>query len=646
MARVTKKSLLVAEAKKLGLNSSGTAAQLEARIKAKKRYNPETPTEDKKSSDPTVPTVLNVESTTQLDATASNPPSSLTTPTTPAPKPNTFSAAVSKMKAPSDNAPHLVIVARAGTGKTTTLVEGMADMRGVAPHITPSIQQAAIWDQMRLSSNAKTLRFTCFNKAIATTLEEKLKERGLDKKGCEAGTMHSLGYKAVNQVMGYQKPTSWAVSNIIGELYEKDIRDLKTEKAMIIMAAEKLTALCKQNLVTGTRDELDELIGHYDIEIEDDQANEVYYLVPRILALCKKPKGEISFDDMIWLPIILNLAVPKFDVLLVDEAQDLNRCQQALAKKAGHRLILCGDPKQAIYGFAGADSKSMERMAEELGHRLSYNGDDNNPEFTPSGRGCITLPLTVTRRCGKVIVEEAKKYVPDFEAHENNPEGKISFGVYAGESTPLDMSRVKAFLDNEGRGDEIKPQPPTSYHSQVQAGDMLLCRVNAPLVSQCFKFIRMGKKANIQGRDIGQGLISTVKKMKASNVDELAEKLTKWHEKEQEKEEKKKHPNENKLIALQDRYDCLMCFTEEATSIEGVIAKIESIFTDDKTTTGILLSSIHKAKGLEAKRVFILRPKGAECPHPMAKTYWQREQEYNLLYVAITRAIEELTYVS
>ena len=49
---------------------------------------------------------------------------------------------------------------------------------------------------------------------------------------------------------------------------------------------------------------------------------------------------------------------------------------------------------------------------------------------------------------------------------------------------------------------------------------------------------------------------------------------------------------------------------------------------------------------LEAKRVFLLQPEGATIPHPMAKTARQREQEYNILYIAITRAIEEFVYVS
>jgi len=92
-------------------------------------------------------------------------------------------------------------------------------------------------------------------------------------------------------------------------------------------------------------------------------------------------------------------------------------------------------------------------------------------------------------------------------------------------------------------------------------------------------------------------------------------------------------------------FSCLQAFCERAITAADVVAAIERIFTDDKNGKGIMLSSIHKAKGLEARRVFVIRTKDAPMPHPMAKTEWARKQEYNLLYVAITRAIEELIWV-
>ena len=134
--------------------------------------------------------------------------------------------------------------------------------------------------------------------------------------------------------------------------------------------------------------------------------------------------------------------------------------------------------------------------------------------------------------------------------------------------------------------------------------------------------------------------------MNATGVPELVEKLSGWLSKETEKENRKTNPSEDRLIGLQDRFDCLMCFTEGSDSVDQVLASIDKVFTDDRFGDGVKLSSVHKAKGLEADRVFILLPEGGGMPHPMAKSYWQREQEMNLKYVAITRAKNELVWVS
>jgi len=531
-------------------------------------------------------------------------------------------------KKTENQAPHLIIEARAGTGKTTTLIEGLNLIRGTAPFlINPSPQQRVIWESMFLSKDAKTVCFVAFNKAIAEELKQRVPE------GCNACTMHSLGFSAIRKAFGSKlKVSGWRVTDIIGEILGKDPKEIQKKQPNLMNATKKLVSLCKMNLVdplqtryfgkggTGAdvsypmTDELSQLASHYDVDLNGDE-REVFELVPKVLERCKDVArdGKIDFDDMVWLPIALGLPVDTYDLLLVDEAQDLNRCQQALAKQAGRRLIFCGDPCQAIYGFAGADSESMNRLKEELGD---------------SEVGCEVLPLTVTYRCGKAIVAEANKIVPDFHAHESNGEGSVI--EYTLE--PAENSRYSAYE--------------ADYRTHVKEGDMILCRVNAPLVSECFKFIKTGRRANIQGRDVGQGLIATIKKLKATDLPELWEKLSDWLHKEQEKENRKRNPSDTRLIALQDRYDCLDCFMEDATTINEVIKKIENIFTDDKNTGCILLSSVHKAKGLEAKRVFILLPENASMPHPMAKSTWQKEQEVNLKYVAITRAIEELIWVS
>jgi superfamily I DNA/RNA helicase len=57
-----------------------------------------------------------------------------------------------------------------------------------------------------------------------------------------------------------------------------------------------------------------------------------------------------------------------------------------------------------------------------------------------------------------------------------------------------------------------------------------------------------------------------------------------------------------------------------------------------------MLSTIHKAKGLEADRVFLLEPK--LIPSKFAEKKWQKEQEQKLLFVAYSRPRMELIFIN
>jgi len=519
-----------------------------------------------------------------------------------------FQSAIDKEE--QSRIPHLIVTALAGTGKTTTAIEGIKHVKGLPVSITPSEQQRDIWEAMALSKTAKSMALVAFSRSIADELKKRMPP------GCEAMTLHSMGYKSVMRAFGRLEVSKWVILDILSGILGVDARDLRQNEVTMVQATEELVGHCKKNLVDGTNvEDLDRLCAHYQIDLNSSR-DQVFELVPKVLQECRTPKGRITFDDMIWLPVIHKLPLYRYDFLIVDEAQDLNRSQQAMAKMAGNRLMLIGDENQAIFGFAGADCDSLPRMQRELGE---------------TERGCQTLPLTVTRRSGKAIVTEAQAIVPIFEAHESNHNGLIRSARY--------QKRKNALIPEDDQKDN-------DYSKEVRDGDFILCRVNAPLVSQCFRFLKDGRRANIQGRDIGTGLVSTIKKMKASNITELSGKLSDWYETECAKENKKRNPNEIRLIGLQDRYDCLNAFVEGMETVQAVINRIESVFTDDNTIIGIRLSSIHKAKGLEAKRVYLLQPEGCTVPHPMAKTDWQKKQEWNLKYVAITRAIEELVYVS
>lgn len=496
----------------------------------------------------------------------------------------------------SKSAPNVVVIARAGTGKTTTIIEGLTAMRGGSPRITPSDQQSDIWEEMSESRNANTICLAAFNKSIATELQMKVPN------GVDAATMHSLGYRAVSKRFGKLRCDGNRSMFLAADYLGQSIRDLRRENYPLLSAVERLVGLCKLSLVFSPDDEtILDLASYYDIEI-DGIEEEVCRLVPIVLERSKEVEGGlIDYNDMIWLPIALNLPVFKYDLLMVDEAQDLNPCQQELSTRLGKRIIYVGDDKQAIYGFAGADTKSLRNLVERF-------------------PGCVELPLTVTRRCGKEIVKEAQRIVPDFTAHESNTDGRVLSA-------------------------KMEDSPKEDYLGQAMPGDMVLCRTNAPLVHECFRAIRDGRKANINGRDIGLGLISTIKKMEASSVSDLELKLDAHFSALRDKELNRAIPRDQKLVQIDDRQQCLEHFTEGADSVTHVMEKITNVFSDGRKSSDILLfSSIHKSKGLEAESVTIIQPKGATVPHPMAKTVWQKEQEMNLKYVAITRAISQLTF--
>jgi len=422
--------------------------------------------------------------------------------------------------------------------------------------------------------------------------------------------LHSMGLKACQNAWSLL-PGSGAidgdkVNNIIAELLGVDIWQARKMDPTLVSATNKLVGLCKSNLLEPTIDNLDFLTSYYEIELEGNRPA-VYDLVPEVIEECLDVMKYryIDFNDMVWLPVAHNIPVTKYDLLCIDESQDLSNCQQSLAIISGHRILGVGDKNQAIYGFTGASTSGMQQMFDRL---------------NATSRGCEQVPLTVTRRCGHAIVEEARKIVPTFEAHESNPPGIISR------------------MDYEGTDRD-------NYRQFVNSGDMVICRVTAPLVSQCFKFIKAGVKAQIQGRDIGAGLLSLIKKFEAVSIVDLIKDIDEWLGAEQVKENAKKHPSEAKFIALQDKYDCLMCFAEEAKTVQAVIAKIDSIFTDAKQIQGVLLSTCHKCKGLEADRVFLLLPAGAGIPHPMARSSWQLNQEMNIKYISVSRAREEFIYV-
>ncbi|MCW4051196.1 MAG: ATP-binding domain-containing protein, partial [Candidatus Bathyarchaeota archaeon] len=170
--------------------------------------------------------------------------------------------------------------------------------------------------------------------------------------------------------------------------------------------------------------------------------------------------------------------------------------------------------------------------------------------------------------------------------------------------------------------------------------DLVVCRNTAPLIELAYKCISEGKQVHVMGREIGKGLINVIKKAggkRTKTIEELRPKLDRWEQKQIAKADR----DETKIAAIQDRVECINILAAGLETIAELVSAIESLFSDAQG--GTKLATVHKAKGLEAPRVFILNPD--LMPSKWARQEWQQEQERNLQYVAVTRALETLVYL-
>ena len=121
-----------------------------------------------------------------------------------------------------------------------------------------------------------------------------------------------------------------------------------------------------------------------EISTEDEYNTDMYsqdldrnllYILKAELDNYKKAYSLKDYTDMIENFIVSELC-PKYDVVFIDEAQDLSPIQWKMfdiLKKNSKHVILAGDDDQAIYGWAGADVKRFQQEpAKEIVLPQSY----------------------------------------------------------------------------------------------------------------------------------------------------------------------------------------------------------------------------------------------------------------------------------
>jgi DNA helicase-2/ATP-dependent DNA helicase PcrA len=480
---------------------------------------------------------------------------------------------------------NLIVNAVAGSGKTTTILDSL--------FFIPKTLDVVI---------------VAFNKLIANHLVSK----GLPSHAT-ASTLHSLGLQTIKRTMNVRVDVDKLTKILKGHfnLDDKNERNLYFKNSYAIT---RTVSLLKSNLMEPTAENIKYILLEYDMA----EVLQFVTLIQDVYMQSVENTETIDFDDMLFFPVHFNLGFTAFDFIFVDESQDLNPGQAEFIRRMAtdedgdfrSRVVIVGDRNQAIYAWRGADANSMDKLKE------TFQAHE--------------LPLSISWRCPTRVIDLAKTIVPHIEAAPNAAEGTHQ---------TIDVIEFEEILC------ELEPDE-----------CLTVCRTNAPLIRICLRLIRSGVPATVLGRmDVGKGITKQFKtlleKFDRANPDlEDYNFLPTWITVERDAQVAKLMAPEfyNRRIHAQDMHDTINYFLEDldlgdTRDLAGRFQKkLDQVFSEDRKA--YKLSTIHKAKGLEAKNIFFYLPENV--PHPMARGAKALEQEHNLRYVAITRSLDSLFFVS
>lgn len=473
-----------------------------------------------------------------------------------------------------------VISAKAGSGKTKTCVEAM-----------------------KLINPKSKVMFLAFNKSIAEELSNKLK----DYKNVDVRTSHSLGFAMIKRnVEGEVELDEYKYRGYLKSHLEElsTIKNERVTRSQLLNYIDNITELInftRYNLAQ-TPNEVKELSKKYDIPILFDECD----VVIKMLEWGKSELNRVDFTDMVWLPVECDMSPKGFqkDFVFIDECQDQSLMSIQLFLKCfkrGTRFIAVGDENQCVNTFCGSSEEAFNFMKEY-------------PKTT-------LFDLPICYRCPQKVVELAQTLVSDIKPKDNAISGEI--------------------IDN-------------CLTSYLKSGDMVVCRSKAPLVKVYTKLLSNGIPCYIKGNEYGtclKKIVSEIDKDKLNvslkedgvfvrlygNLFNVRNSLMDNNGMDYQDATLSSY-----VSNMYDMIKTLEILAHNCKTKNELLAHIDEMFNENNG--GVILSTIHKAKGLEADNVYILC--NSSMPSKLAKKEWEKDAEKNLIYVAYTRAKKKLGFIS
>jgi superfamily I DNA/RNA helicase len=269
-----------------------------------------------------------------------------------------------------------------------------------------------------------------------------------------------------------------------------------------------------------------------------------------LISLKQAFDGLCDYNDQILMPTVFHGAFPRYNLTLVDEAQDLSALNHATLRKmvGQRRLIAVGDQCQAIYGFRGAHEDGMNKLRNDFDMR--------------------EMVLSISFRCPTSIVEHVRWRAPHMRWPEWAKPGAV---------TTL-----------------------SSWTADTLAEDgVIICRNNAPLFGTAIRLLKNGRTCELGGKDIINSITKVMRKFGQHDMKQadVLDRIDVWSAKELEKNKKRAHGR------IKDRAECMRIFARQGATLGDGLAyaqHLAQLHSPLKLLTG------HGAKGLEFDHVYFL----------------------------------------
>ena len=445
------------------------------------------------------------------------------------------------------------------------------------------------------------------------------------------------------------------------------------------------------------------LVKNHRIPIEEYQSacceSDIFKQIYRKYESERKKQKKIDFDDMLVMtyelfrqrPDILEGWQKKYRYILVDEFQDINRVQYDVIRMLAapeNNLFIVGDDDQSIYRFRGSVPERMLNFPKDYPEAKQIILDVNYR----STRAIVHVAERVIRKNQKryqkkmittnsqganVHVQETKNPLDESHYVAKEIKKRLDLGVEPTEVAVLYRTSqeartlVETFLEY-GIGFRMNEQLPSIYDHFI-AKDILTYMRMALGSRKRADFLRIMNRPN---RYIGRECVDdaevtferlrsyyTGKEWMLDRIDQLELDLRilgrcapyaaiQYLRKHMEYDgfletyAKKRHMKVEELLEvvfeIEERAKSHATFADWFSYIEEYQKQEALRKQEEKNIDGVLLSTMHGAKGLEFEHVFVIGANEGIIPYKKAELDEEVEEERRLFYVAITRAKEKL----